>query len=144
MWRSAVWLFVTALVVAGVDLAHKALALADPAEAVVLHPRSASYAIGVVTLSAVWAAAILLTRSASIALAGGVFLGGAAGNVASLALWPGVDGVPNPLVAGDVAFNLADLAVALGLVLVLVTAAVFAVRNRARLGEPVRLSRSPT
>jgi hypothetical protein len=137
--RSAIWLFGTALAVACVDLVHKALALAEPGQAVVLHPRPASYAIGVVTLCTVWAATILLTRSASIALAGGVFLGGAAGNVASLALWPGVDGVPNPLVAGEIAFNLADLAVALGLVLVLAASTVYAARNRARLREPIRL-----
>jgi lipoprotein signal peptidase len=140
--RSAAALLVTALVVAAADLIHKAVALADPGSLVVLHPRSVPYAVGVVAVSALWAAAILLTRSTSIALAGGVFLGGAAGNVASLALWPSVAGVPNPLIAGDIAFNLADLAVALGLALVLVSAIVFTVRNRAHLGEPVRLGRS--
>jgi lipoprotein signal peptidase len=139
MARSATVLSVTAALVAGVDLAHKAVALADPGGTVVLHPRSALYAFGVASVSALWAAAILLTRSASIALGGGVFLGGAAGNVASLALWPGADGVPNPLVARDVAFNLADVAVALGLALVLVGAVVFAAQNRTRLSEPVRL-----
>jgi lipoprotein signal peptidase len=137
--RSAALLSVTAALVAGVDLAHKAAALADPGDAVGLHPRSALYAVGVAAISALWAAAILLTRSASIALGGGVFLGGAAGNVASLALWPAAEGVPNPLVAGEVAFNLADMAVVLGLVLVLAATTRFAARNRARLGEPVRL-----
>jgi lipoprotein signal peptidase len=139
MARSGAVLAVTAALVAGADLVHKAVALADPESAVVLHPRSALYAVGVAAVSALWAAAILLTRSASVALGGGIFFGGAAGNVASLALWPGVEGVPNPLVARDVAFNLADLAVALGLVLVLVSAVVFAAQNRTRLGEPVRL-----
>jgi lipoprotein signal peptidase len=141
MARSGAVLAITAALVAGVDLVHKGFALADPQNAVVMHPRSALYALGVAAVSALWAAAILLTPSASIALGGGIFLGGAAGNVASLALWPGVQGIPNPLVAGDVAFNLADVAVALGLVLVLVSAVVFAAQNRARLGEPVRLSR---
>jgi lipoprotein signal peptidase len=137
MARSALWLLGTATVVGAVDLVHKALALTDPGAGVVLHPRSALYAVGVGSVSALWGTAILLTRSASIAFGGGVFLGGAVGNVASLALWPSVEGVPNPLVAGDVAFNVADIAVALGLALVLVGAAVFAVRNRARLREPV-------
>jgi lipoprotein signal peptidase len=139
MARPPTVLAVTAAVVAGVDLVHKAFELADPGGAVVLHPRSALYALGVGAVSALWAAAILLTRSPSIALAGGVFLGGAAGNVASLALWPSVDGVPNPLLAGNVAFNVADVAVTLGLVLVLAATARFAVRNRGRLHEPVRL-----
>jgi|SRR5215210_1363899 len=142
MARSAAVLSVTAALVAALDLAHKTVALAEPADAVVLHPRSALYAVAVGAISALWAAAILLTRSASIALGGGVFLGGAAGNVVSLALWPSLDGVPNPLVAGDVAFNVADLAVAFGLALVLGSAVVFAARHRTRLGEPVRFSRS--
>jgi lipoprotein signal peptidase len=139
MGRSGAVLFVTAAVVAGVDLVHKAVALADPGSLVVLHPRSTLYAVGIVVVSALWATAILLTRSMSIALAGGVFLGGAAGNVVSLALWPSVVGVPNPLIVSDIAFNLADLAVALGLALVLISAIAFAVRNHARLSEPVRL-----
>jgi hypothetical protein len=137
MARSGAVLVVTVALVAGVDLVHKAIALADPANAVVLHPRSALYGVGVAAVSGLWAAAILLTRSASIALGGGIFLGGAAGNVASLALWPGVEGIPNPLVARNVAFNLADMAVVLGLVLVLATTTRFAARNRGRLAEPV-------
>jgi lipoprotein signal peptidase len=139
MARSGAVLAVTVALVAGADLVHKAVALADPANAVVLHPRSALYAVGVAAVSALWAAGILLTRSASIALGGGIFLGGAVGNIASLALWPGVEGIPNPLIARNVAFNLADMAVALGLVLLLATTTRFAARNRERLGEPVRL-----
>jgi lipoprotein signal peptidase len=139
MARAVAALSLTALFVASIDLAHKALAIWEHGGSVFPHPRSAFYALGVVTVSGLWAAAILLTRSASIAFGGGVFVGGAAGNVASLALWPSVDGVPNPLVARDVAFNLADVAVVLGLALVLVGAAVFAMGNRGRLGEPVRL-----
>jgi lipoprotein signal peptidase len=142
MARSALWLVGTAAVVGSVDLVHKAVALAEPGHAVVVHPRSALYAVGVVAISGLWATAILLTRSGSIAFGGGVFVGGAVGNVASLALWPGVEGIPNPLVARDVAFNVADVAVALGLALVLAAAVVFAAQNRTRLGEPVRFSRS--
>jgi lipoprotein signal peptidase len=41
-------------------------------------------------------------------------------------------------VAGDVAFNLADVTVVLGLALVLVSAIAFAARNRGRLSEAVR------
>jgi lipoprotein signal peptidase len=139
MARAAAALLFTAAIVAAVDLTHKAIALADPGSTIVPHERSLLYALGVVAVCTVWAAAIMLTHSLSIALAGGVFLGGAAGNVASLALWPSVDGVPNPLLAGEVAFNVADVAVAAGLALLLTTAVVFAARNRARLNERVRI-----
>jgi lipoprotein signal peptidase len=139
MARVAAALALTAALVAAADLTHKAIALADPGSTIVPHERSLPYAFGVVGISTLWAAAILLTRSLSIALAGGVFLGGAAGNVASLALWPSVDGVPNPLLAGDLAFNMADVAVVIGLLLVLATTVGFAARNRARLHERVRI-----
>jgi hypothetical protein len=56
---------------------------------VLAHDRSAPYVVGVAGASLVWAGAVALTRSPSIALAGGVVLGGAVGNLASIALWPG-------------------------------------------------------
>jgi lipoprotein signal peptidase len=139
MARSGIVLGLAALLVASLDLGHKALAIADSGGAVFAHERSLAYVMAVGAVASLWAAAIVLTRSVSIALAGGVLAGGAAANVVSLALWPSVPGVPNPLLAGDVAFNVADLAVAAGVVLLLAAAALFAVRNRARLGEPVRL-----
>jgi lipoprotein signal peptidase len=45
--------------------------------------------------------------------------------------------VPNPIVVDGLAFNVADVSVALGLVLLLPAMIAFAVRNRARLFEPV-------
>ena len=141
MAPSATWLLGTASLVACFDLVHKAAAVAHDGAGIVPHPRSALYVTGIALASALWAGTIVLTRSASIAAAGGIVAGGAAGNLASLALWPSVDGVPNPLVAGGIAFNIADVAVAVGLPLILVTALLFAADNRARLGEPVRLRR---
>ena len=129
MIRSLVFLLGAAAVVMASDLLHKA-----SAGPVFVHERSALYALGIGFACFVWAGAVLLLRSPSIALAAGLLVGGAAGNVVSLALWPGV---PNPLVAGGVAFNFADLGVALGLALLLPAMAVFAVRNRERLFEPV-------
>jgi len=76
-------------------------------------------------------------RATSIAVVGGVVLGGAIGNLASLALWPSLAGVPDPLAAGGVAFNLADVFVASGFVVLLPTTALFALKNRERLFEPV-------
>ncbi len=87
--------------------------------------------------AACWAAAIMLTRSRAMAAAGGIVLGGALGNVAALLLWPSVDGVPDPLVAGGIAFSLGDVAVGVGLALVTVVTVRFASENRSRWREPV-------
>ena len=138
MARSGIVLVLTATLVAGVDLAHKTTAILERGAAVPAHDRSATYVVGIAVAATAWAGAIVLTRSASIALGGGVLAGGAAGNLVSLALWPSLGGVPNPLVAGNVAFNVADVAVAAGLVLVLAATCVHAARNRERLREPVR------
>jgi lipoprotein signal peptidase len=107
------------------------------------HGRSAVCVVGTAVATLGWAGAIVLTRSVSIAAAGGILAGGAVADRVAPALWPSVDGVPNPPVADDVAFNLADVAVALGLALVIYRRRL-AARNRDRLGEPVRLSRSAT
>ncbi len=138
MARSGIALALTATLIAGADLAYKAVAIADRGEAVVAHDRSAFYVVGVAIAATAWAGAIALTRSVSIAVGGGVLAGGAVGNLTSLALWPSLVGVPNPLVAGDIAFNVADVAVAAGLVLVLAATCVHAARNRERLRDPVR------
>jgi hypothetical protein len=137
--RTCVLLIGVATLVAAVDLAHKAVEISERGGMVLAHDRSAFYAVGVTVAALVWATSVVLTRSPSIAIAGGILLGGGAGNLVSLALWPSVPGVPNPLVTGALAFNLADVAVAVGLVLLLLTTVVYGARNRARLSEPVRL-----
>ena len=136
--RTALILGGTAAWVATVDLLHKALALTDPGD-VIGHERSHLYVALGATAAAIWAVAIVLVRSLPIALAGGVAVGGATGNIVSLLLWPHFPGVPDPLVAAGIAFNLGDVAVTGGLVLVIATSVVFAAQNRARLREPVRL-----
>jgi hypothetical protein len=130
--RRALLLGTVALAAAAVDLAVKGLVPAP-----LYHERSAPYVL-VAACSLPWAAALLATGSRLVAAAGGVLLGGAVANLASLALWPA--GVPDPLVAGQVAFNPADVfALAGGLVLVPGAVAVYAARNRDRLREPVTL-----
>ena len=129
MARSFTLLTATAAGVAVIDLAYKALA--GP---VFIHERSALYGVGIGFVCLVWAAAIVLLRSPAVAVAAGPLVGGAAGNGLSLALWPGV---PNPIVVDGLAFNVADVSVAVGLVLLLPVMIAFAVRNRERLFEPV-------
>ena len=131
MPRTALALVGVAGLLAAVDLFHKA-----SSEAEYLHHRSSAYVAVVLGLAAVWAGAILAARSLSMALAGGVLAGGAAGNLVSLALWPGI---PNPMVVDSMAFNLADLFVLSGFVLTACATLIFAARNRERLREPVRL-----
>jgi lipoprotein signal peptidase len=131
MFRASLALSGTMAVVAAIDLAHKAGTQAD-----YFHARSAVYVVVVLGLAAVWAGAILATGSLSMALGGGVLAGGALGNLLSLALWPGV---PNPIELEPIAFNLADVFVLSGFLFTVAAALVFALRNRERLGEPVRL-----
>jgi hypothetical protein len=130
-----------AVVVAAVDLAQKGLAISEQGRAVFTHERSPLYVVGLVAAALLWAGAVSLAGSTSIALAGGLVVGGAAGNVVSIALWPSLPGVPDPIVAGGYAFNGADVATALGLVLLLPATLVFAGRNLGRLREPVSLRR---
>lgn len=131
MLRAALALTGVATVFATVDLSHKAATEAD-----YFHARSAWYAVVVLALAGVWAAAILATRSISMAIGGGVLAGGATGNLVSIGLWPGV---PNPIVVESIAFNLADVFVLSGFLLTAAATLVFGLRNREHLGEPVRL-----
>ena len=133
-----------ALVVLTVDLAHKAYAVAERGDELLYHERTLWYVVGVLVAASVWCAALLATRSRGLALAGGILLGGTLGNAASWALWPAYDGTPNPFLVGDtdlgLAFNVADVAVVGAVFVVLpLGLAVFVVRNRHRLREPIRL-----
>jgi lipoprotein signal peptidase len=135
MSRCALVVAGTATPLAALDLAHKAGAGASH-----FHARSAGYVTFVLLLSLAWAAAIVLTRSPAMALGGGVLVGGAFGNIASLAVWPGV---PNPIEVAATAFNLADVFVLSGFVLVAASTLAFARANRERLREPVQLRWRP-
>lgn len=136
MRRSALVLAGSAISLAAADLVQKWLAAPPPAA---YNPRPAwLFALmGLVALAE--AIAVPLARSVSLALAAGVLLGGAVGNLASLALWG--RGVPDPFLAGGPAgglfYNLADVLIAVGLVLLVGATAVFALRNRPRLCQPL-------
>ena len=131
MLRAACLLCGTAAVVAAGDVAQKA-----SSDGTMLHERSRLYVVGVAGGALIWAAAIVLTRSAKIAVPGGLVLGGASGNLASIVVW---GAVPNSLTAAELGFNLADVFVVGGFVSLAISVGVFAVANRDRLGEPVRL-----
>jgi lipoprotein signal peptidase len=73
-------------------------------------------------------------RSAGVVLGAGIAAGGAIATLVSGLAW---DGVPDPLVRGGIAFNLADVAIAVGDALLVVAALLYAWANRARLREPV-------
>jgi hypothetical protein len=144
MRRSVLVLLTAAGLVLTVDLAHKAVVIADRGEGLLFHERSLGYTVGIVLVSLAWGAAIVATRSAALAVPGGFVLGGAAGNIVSWALWPSYAGTPNTFFAGDeqlgLAFNLADAFVVGAIFIVLpVALAIFVARNRHRLREPISL-----
>jgi lipoprotein signal peptidase len=75
-------------------------------------------------------------RSLPLALGAGIAAGGAlATDVCGLA-WRAA-GVPNPLVHGGLAFNLADVAIGLGVAVVVAAALAEIWRRRGHLREPV-------
>jgi hypothetical protein len=122
-----------ALLCAALDLAHKAVALAGP-QPVLVHERSWLWVAALAALPLLEGAAIAATRSPGLAVAGGVLVGGCAGNLLSAAVW---GGVPDPLVAGAVHLSLGDAFIAAGVLAVLAGAPLVARRNRGRLRRPV-------
>jgi lipoprotein signal peptidase len=73
-------------------------------------------------------------QSSGVVLGAGIAAGGALATFVSGLAW---GGVPDPLVHGGIAFNLADVAIGFGDALLLVAALLYAWTNRARLREPV-------
>ena len=127
----------TAGAVAALDLAQKAFSISERGGAVIAHNRSGLYVATGAVAAFLWGAAVARVGSPAIAVAGGVILGGAVGNLFSIALWPSLVGVPDPLVAGGVAFSVGDVAVGFGILLLIPATVIFALQNRERLFEPV-------
>ncbi len=119
-----------ALVVLALDLADKAAVRSD-----YFHPRSGA----VLALAALLGAAVLALAprvpSSAMALGAGIAAGGAFGTLASALAWSA--GVPDPIVHGGYAFNLADVAIVAGDATLLTAAVVHAWENRDRLRAPV-------
>lgn len=107
----------------------------------VLSPSRLSHARSPLGLALAGALAVALlwvaprARSIAMSLGAGVAAGGAAATLVAGAAWR--DGVPNPLVRGGIAFNVADVAIAAGDALLLAAALSHAWRRRDHLFETV-------
>jgi len=120
---------VVALALTAVDLAQKAH------EPVYGHPRSPLYAVLAAVLAALVIAFVPRVPSLALSLAGGVAVAGALGNLVASLVWRG--GIPNPIVVGDIAFNLADVWAVTGACALVLGSALFALTHPALLREPV-------
>jgi lipoprotein signal peptidase len=117
------------LVLVAADLAQKA------SSPVYGHPRGAGYVVLSATLTVLLVRFVPRVPSRALAAAGGVAAAGAFGNFVSVLIWR--DGIPNPIVAGAFAFNIADLCAVAGAVGLVVGCALFALRNPALLRQPI-------
>ena len=127
-----------ALPLTAADLVTKAVVPTDPD---LYHLRSGLWQLGSTALIAL-AAALCRLPSRLFAAAAGVFAAGLAGNLVSALAHRGA--VPNPFVAGPLAFTLADVVLVAGVTLVGVAGMRLAVRHRELLPTatiPVRLVR---
>ncbi len=129
MGRRRVVLLALALPLSALDLVEKAR---EPAYG---HPRSFGYALLAAAL--LWALVVFVPRvpSRALALVGGIAAAGALANLVSALTWR--SGIPNPLVLGEVAFNLADVFAIGGATALVVGAATFALRHPDELRRPV-------
>jgi lipoprotein signal peptidase len=114
----------TALAFALLDLSVKALVVTSTWD---FHQRSHAWStLAFVLVLLVLALGVLPSRL--VTGAAGLVAGGAIGNVISAVRHRGL--VPNPIVAGTIAFNLADLFVVLGTPVLVVALARCAIRQR--------------
>jgi lipoprotein signal peptidase len=111
------------------DLAQKA------SEPVYGHPRGLGYVALALVLCAAIFAFVPRVPSRALAVAGGIAAAGAFGNLVSAVAWR--NGVPNPIVDGNIAFNLADIWTLAGALSLVGGAAVYAVRHPGALRERV-------
>jgi hypothetical protein len=123
-------LVAAALTVVAVDLVDKAVSPTLPGA---YHARGAGAAAVMAAVVVIGAWMFPRVGSRLIAVAGGLMVGGGLSNVLSLGLWG--RGVPNPLLSDrlNIAFNLADVAIGLGLLSMLAGILVFGVQHRGEL-----------
>jgi hypothetical protein len=116
-----------AFVAAGLAAADLALNARVSTDASDFHQRSQAWSVVALVLLAALLAVGLLP-SLVVSLAAGVAAGGVAGNILAARLHGGR--VPNPLVVGPIAFNLADLLVVCATPILTVALARVAIRHR--------------
>jgi lipoprotein signal peptidase len=119
-----------ALVVLATVLVHEALS-PTPFH----HPRSAGALVLMAALAALVLGFVPRVPSTSAALGAGLAAGGALAMLVSGLVWQ--QGVPDPLVGGGFAFNLADIAIALGDAMLLAAVLVHAWNNRHTLRQTI-------
>jgi Lipoprotein signal peptidase len=126
--RRRVIAVITAAVVMVSALVHQAL---TPT------PFHHARAPGIFVLAAVIAAALLVLApripSLGVAIGAGIAAGGALGTLVSGIAW---DGVPDPFVHAGIAFNVSDLAIAVGDLMLIAAALLYAARHRGDLRRP--------
>lgn len=122
-------LIAVALLLTAVDLGQKA------SSPVYGHPRGVLYVVVAAALTVLLVLFVPRVPSRPLAVAGGVAAAGAFGNFVSALAWRG--GIPNPIVAGDIAFNVADLCAVTGAAALVLGCALFALRNLALLRQPI-------
>jgi lipoprotein signal peptidase len=120
-----------ALVVLVADLVYALLAPPTPFG----HERPAAVLVLAGALAGALLALAPRVPSLWVSVGAGVASGGALGTLVSGFAWSG--GVPNPIVRGGIAFNLADLAIAAGDALLIAAVLAYAWTRRGRLREPV-------
>jgi lipoprotein signal peptidase len=121
---------VAALVVLSADLVDSAVT-----RTAYFHPRPLWLLAGGAAAAA--ALLVLAPRVSSLALSvgAGIAAGGAVGTLIAALVWS--RGVPDPLVSGTVAFNLADVAIAVGSALLVASALLVGWRSRGALRQPI-------
>lgn len=126
-----------ARVAQGVAAAVVAATFVDDAlqASVLSHRRSPFVYAGAMLLAVALLALAPRTGSTAVSLGAGLAGGGALATLACGLAWR--RGVPNPLVLGDVAFNVADVAIELGVCLLVGGALWHAWAHRDELREPV-------
>jgi lipoprotein signal peptidase len=118
-----------ALLLTAVDLGQKASA------PVYGHPRGVVYVVVAGAITLLLVLSVPRVPSRALAVAGGVAAAGAFGNLVSALVWRG--GIPNPIVMGQIAFNVADLCAVTGAIAVVLGAVLFALRHPALLRQPI-------
>jgi hypothetical protein len=120
-------LLIVAVLVTAADLLDK---LVSPTLDEAYHARPLSVLAVMVGVTALGVITFPRTGSLSMAVAGGLLVGGGIGNTVSLLAWG--RGIPNPLVSYrlGIAFNIADLCVGAGFALLLPAALIFMVRHQ--------------